>query len=167
LEVPVNRALVLLVLALSMAACSALPTGTPGPTPTLGPTPTPTPVPTPTPAIVSAECVEELQGLLDELTDLNSRLGVGLNFSAYSERVGDVRVEYDRVDFEDLDPLCITEIGVPLEDAMNAYVEAYTAWNDCIGDTDCENDSVTPTLQKHWAEATEFLDAAERGLPDD
>lgn len=56
-------------------------------------------------------------------------------------------------------------MGIPLEEALNAYIEAYNVWNDCIGDVDCDNDSIDPELQEQWAEATERIDDARDALP--
>ena len=47
--------------------------------------------------------------------DLDSRLGVGLVFQDYTNRVSDVSVEYDQVRFGALPIDCINEVGVPLE----------------------------------------------------
>ncbi len=47
---------------------------------------------------------------------------------------------------------------------MNAYINAYNVWNDCIGDIDCDNDSITPELQAEWADATELIQEARDGL---
>lgn len=97
---------------------------------------------------------------VETLQDLDSRLDVGLTFAAYSERVGDTRVAYDRVDIEDLDGGCLEHVGVPAEDAMNAYIRANNTWNDCISDIDCDNDSITPDLQSEWADASQLVGEA-------
>ncbi len=150
------------LLALTIAACGGA-AAPPAPT---GPTPVPTPSPSPTPATVTAECVESTAGLLEALQDIDARLNVGLTKVDYGTRVGDVRVAYERVDIADLDPLCISEMAIHLENALNEYVEANNAWSECFSDTDCDNDSVKPTLQEHWAEATRLIDLAEGAIPD-
>lgn len=116
------------------------------------------------PAVVPIDCSDELVAFLEELEELDSRLTVGLNFSAYSGFVGDAQVAYDRIDFEELNATCIEQVGIPAEDAFNAYVDAYNTWNDCIGDIDCDNDSITPSLQAEWADATELLEEARAAL---
>jgi hypothetical protein len=127
--------------------------------------PTSSPLPTvDVPDVVPINCPDEVIELVETLEDLDSRLSVGLNFSAYSERVGDARVAYDRIDVGDLDSGCIEHVGAPAEDAMNAYINAYNVWNDCIGDIDCDNDSITPELQAEWADATELIQEARDGL---
>ena len=111
--------------------------------------------PTPIPEAVS--CPDPVVTFVEALEELDSRLTIGLNFTDYSERVGDARVAYDRIDVADLDEACLDQVAVPAEDALNAYVNAYTIWNDCISDADCDNDSITPELQAKWAEATELI----------
>lgn len=113
---------------------------------------------------VSDECVAAFADLTDELTELNSRLNVGLNFADYSERVGSVRVAYDRIKFSNLDAVCIDAIGVPEEDALNAYVRAYNTWNDCIAAAAC-NDSTDRNLQMEWGKATDLLNDVREILP--
>jgi hypothetical protein len=116
------------------------------------------------PDVVPISCPDEVIDLVETLEDLDSRLSVGLNFAAYSERVGDAQVAYDRIDVKDLDSGCIEHVGAPAEDAMNAYIRAYNIWNDCIGDIECENDSITPDLQAEWADATGLIQEARDGL---
>jgi hypothetical protein len=116
------------------------------------------------PDVVPISCPDEVIDLVETLEDLDSRLSVGLNFAAYSERVGDAQVAYDRIDVQDLDSGCIEHVGAPAEDAMNAYIRAYNIWNDCIGDIECENDSITPDLQAEWADATGLIQEARDGL---
>lgn len=128
------------------------------------PTTRPTVTDTPRPAVLSEDCIDEVGAFFDALFDLNSRLDVGLNFSAYSERVGDAKVAYDRIDIDALDAACIT-VAAKAEDAYNAYADAYNTWNACIGDTNCDNDSITPDLQDDWAKASTLLDEVEDALP--
>jgi hypothetical protein len=123
------------------------------------------PTATPTAQTVSSACATVLGPFIDTLEDLDSRLSVGMNFAAYSEKVGDARVAYDRIDFSSLDATCIDGVGVRAENAFNEYVKAYTAWNNCVSDVDCDNDSVTPTLQGHWSRATEFLNDIAARMP--
>lgn len=119
---------------------------------------------TPPPVQLSAVCTSELESLVEALTDLDSRLDIGLSFSEYSERVGDAKVAYDRIDASVLDATCIEAIGTPAETALNAYIDAYNDWNDCIQDSDCSTDSIEPTLQGHWSKATSLLDAVQAKL---
>lgn len=45
---------------------------------------------------------------------------------------------------------------------MNAYIEAHSAWSDCVTDSACDNDSVR---QVKWAEATALLAEVRGRLP--
>lgn len=114
--------------------------------------------------LLFSECKGQTGPFIRALGDLDSRLGVGMNFSEYGAAVGDARVSYDKIRFQRLDPVCTSQVGVPAEDALNAYMRAYTTWNDCIGDLYCSNDSITPSLQGEWAKATRKLAQARRGL---
>jgi hypothetical protein len=137
--------------------------------------PRPSPTASPTPTIDPAEevavvnqaiCEEQLGPLLEALEDLDSRLGVGLVFQDYTNRVGDVSVEYDRVRFGALPIDCINEVGVPLENALNAYIRADNRWNECIGDFGCDIDSIEPELQRRWREASQETRMGRQGLRD-
>ena len=115
----------------------------------------------------AASCKEEMGGLVDALGELDSRLNVGLNYDEYTDQVGDLRVEYDRVDFGGSDPEqldCLTAVGLPAEQAMNEYAKAAGTWDECFDDIDCDNDSIQPELQRRWATASRKADRASRGL---
>jgi hypothetical protein len=119
--------------------------------------------------VTAYENCQELVGpLLDTLGQLDSRLDVGLTYAEYGDAVADANVEYDRLDIDALgeEYECITTVGAPLEDALNAYFDAYTVWDDCINDVDCTNDSITAELQDHWAKATGFIRDAREALSD-
>jgi hypothetical protein len=112
-------------------------------------------------------CSNELAGLQDALSEVDSRLSVGLNYESYSTAVADVRVAYDRVDFDALGEGgldCLGKVAVRLERALNQYVDAYEVWNRCFEDFDCDVDSVQPQMQAHWAKATLAIEAADRAL---
>jgi hypothetical protein len=156
----VLRALAALALSL-LAACEAGLTGGGGTSPS------------PTDATAEAaeesaarqlQCQEQTEEFLDELSELNSRLGVGVQFDTYLDLVGDVRVEYDQVDFNGMDFTCLQEVGIPAEAALKRYSEAAKIWNRCITDLGCDFDSVKPKLQAKWAQAANQIADAERNL---
>jgi hypothetical protein len=113
-------------------------------------------------AALQAECEEQLGDFLAELNELNSRLTIGLTLQEYGERVADVRVAYDQVPFDDLQPDCLQDVAVPAEDALNSYVRAYRAWDRCIT-LQCP-DFEEEDLQSRWSDATASIDEAEQGL---
>jgi hypothetical protein len=111
-----------------------------------------------------AECEEQLGPLLEALEDLDARLDVGLVFQDYTNRVGDVSVEYNRIRFGALSTNCTIEVGVPLEHALNDYIRANNQWNNCIGDFGCSLDSIEPELQRQWRKATREIRKARQSL---
>jgi hypothetical protein len=109
-------------------------------------------------------CPRPVVRFVDALTELDSRLSVGLNYANYSDHVGDARVAYDRIDVKDLDLDCLTDVGAPAEKALNYYIDAYKIWNDCVGDIYCSNDDIRSKLQRKWAQATAKIDKAKAAL---
>jgi hypothetical protein len=148
-------------------SASVAPTVVPTPEPTESPTPEPTP--TPTPDLTAFENCQALVGpLLDKLGELDSRLDVGLNYGEYGDAVAAANVEYDRIDFDALaaEYECLSGPGVPLEDALNAYFDAYQTWDECFDKPECTNESITPELQEAWATAEGFVRDAREALSD-
>jgi hypothetical protein len=154
------------LLGIGCAQQAAEPEGSPSPT-----SPSPSPSPTVDPeeeqaALEQAECAERFDGLIRALEELDSRLNVGLVFQDYTNRVGDIASEYGRIRFRQLGFSCINEVGIPLEEAVNSYIDAQNRWNECIGDFGCDIDSIEPELQRHWRDATRDIRAARQGLRD-
>lgn len=114
-----------------------------------------------------AACHSAIDPLMESLTNLNSDLGVGLTFSAYSTEVahanrGDT---YAGAHIGGAGTVCISKIGRPLEAALNDYIKASNTWNQCITDfLSCSNDSIKPTLQADWAKARSKIQAAQLNL---
>jgi hypothetical protein len=125
-----------------------------------------TAAPTTTEQVADPACAEQVGDFVTKLQELDSRLGIGLNFEHYSTNVSDTKVVYDEIAFDAMSPDCVSRVGVPAENAFNAYVKAYNVWNKCVGDIDCDNDSINPKLQLQWAKATGLIDRAERNLED-
>ena len=122
---------------------------------------------------VAETCDDQMGQLVDELGELNSRLGIGLSYDEYTDTVGGLRVTYDRIDWDandEVDPAdalkCIQDVGLPAEKALNLHAKATRTWGDCLDDFDCVMDDVDPTLQKRWASATTNIEKAKSGLDD-
>ena len=49
-------------------------------------------------------------------------------------------------------------MGSPSEDAFNAYISAYNAWNDCIGMLGCTEKTVDAQLQVQRTKATGLIE---------
>lgn len=111
-------------------------------------------------------CRETLEPLQEALGELDSRLSIGLNYGDYGTRVADVQVVYDRLDWEALseDIDCLGGVGVPLERAFNQHIRAQNMWSECFDDWDCDNDSISPSLQSHWAKASRGVEKSIRNL---
>lgn len=113
------------------------------------------------------DCEETFADLQDALTELGSRLDVGLSYDEYTNEVGDVKVAYDQTDFDSLEDFdCLGGVGLPLERALNQYSKAAGVWSDCFDDIDCDVDSIDPQLQSHWARATKAVESSKSGLDD-
>ena len=118
-------------------------------------------------ASAALACKTNMAPLLDELKELDSRLDVGLNYEAYGTALGDVKVAYDEVEFEEAKPEdldCLTDVGLPLERAFQQYASAGSTWDKCFKDIDCSNDSISGALQKRWSRAGSLVEKADSGL---
>ena len=150
---------VLIAGVLLLGACSA----EPGSKTRAEPAPTPTEIPSPTPTEIP--CTDE--GVSDTLAlaqDLDSRLGIGIVFDAYSERVGDVRSSWDAMgDLSSLEE-CLPVLK-PLAKALDYYAEAHDIWNRCTGDLYCDlEEDALPKIRDKWRKASSLLASAERNL---
>jgi hypothetical protein len=112
------------------------------------------------------ECIEAMGDFRESLKDLEGRLGVGLNYEDYTDRVGDASAIYNQSDFQSGGLDCLTRVGVPLENALEQYTRAYNIWNDCIGDFDCDQDSIDSDLQRHWSKAGTQILKSDTALED-
>jgi hypothetical protein len=110
------------------------------------------------------KCKQEVAPLMNQLHEIDSRLDVGLNYDEYTNKVGDVRVAYDRVSGAIGGPECLAGVGIPAENALNQYVKASNIWGDCFDNVDCDTDSIQPSLQAHWTQASLAIERADRGL---
>lgn len=146
----------MLALAILLVGCttvSAAPSGSPTAAATVPPADT---IP---PDFIDDACFTALGALYTAEQDLSGRLDVGITEINYQTKLGDVSVAYNGLKIADLSPNCIDKVGVPLEDAFNAYKKAGTLWNDCITSTSCTSASVKPKLQDQWTIAQTKLAA--------
>lgn len=115
------------------------------------------------------ECTEQTGDLTRELSEMDSRLDVGLSYDEYTDFLADAKVAYDDIDFdasgvENFD--CISQVGLPLEKAINQYLAAARVWGDCFDDYSCDTDSIEPRLQSRWSRAHAKVEQAKDGLDD-
>lgn len=114
------------------------------------------------------DCSAALQGLTDSLDQVNSRLAVGINNAGYGERLGDVRVEYDKLDIDAItaiDSECL-DAAAKLENAFNLFVQVHTLWNDCIADYGCDfsEGQTNATAQNKWTRAGTAIENSKNQL---
>lgn len=112
------------------------------------------------------QCTATLTDLQDALTELDSRLSVGLNYENYGTKVADASVAYDRTDMSALteNPDCLTGVGIYLERALNQYIKADATWDGCFDDIYCDMEDVQPDMQVRWGKATRALERADVAL---
>lgn len=112
------------------------------------------------------ECQATVGGLLRTLKEINSRLNIGLDYQEYSDRLGDVQVEYDAMldEFDEAD--CLNLVAIPLEKAFNEYIKVQGLWSDCIADYTCDFDEgeVDRKTQDAWSVAGRSIERAEENL---
>lgn len=107
-----------------------------------------------------SECLAEESDLLDQLSEVNARLDVGMTFRDYSDTVSDISVEYSKADSNDLGIDCLGRVAVPAESAVREHVRAARKWSNCFDDLDCDPETVD--LQSYWARATsKTIDASD------
>ena len=145
------RRVVLALALIALAACGGDASGAPGATAA--------------PQAVSQDCADALEPFLDALKSLDSRLGIGLTYGDYGDKLGDVKTAYDDIDFRELDAGCIAAVGVDAEKALNHYITAYTTWHGCIARTGCDTDSIRSDLRSEWALASELVKEIRARLP--
>jgi len=118
--------------------------------------------------VMAESCEDTLGDFQEAISELNSRLDIGLNYDEYTDAVADAKVEYDQIDFDDLsdNTKCLGSVGVPLEKAMNKYIQAANIWSKCFDDLECSNDQINGKLQVRWAEATLKIEKAKDALKD-
>ena len=115
-------------------------------------------------APVDEACAEQLGPFVDSLTELHSRLRVGMSFQTYTELVDGIKAEYNRVPITKQSFECTSRVGVPAEDALAHYVAALDVWKECLADVTCSAASVDPAVQAHWREAKILLARAVENL---
>lgn len=112
---------------------------------------------------LEAACSDQLGTLVERLGELDSRLSVGLNYDEYTDEVAELRVAYDKIDFDELGESgfgCLSGTGLPAEKALNQYAKAATRWGECIDDFGWDTDAIEPALQRRWSHATDFVETA-------
>lgn len=114
-------------------------------------------------------CVEIVMPLSDALSEVDSRLAVGLSYDEYTNYLGDVQVAYDAV-LDRLDEVSGSDdclgVAIKLESALNAYARVSNVWSDCNADLYCDFSEADPNTkaQRGWAQATRLLEQSDSRL---
>lgn len=110
------------------------------------------------------KCNSQLSSLLSAEENLNSHLDIGMNFTDYTQAVGNVKAAYDQTPIHQMAPKCLL-VGVSIENALNDYAHAVNTWNNCISNlaSGCTDSSIKPQLQGDWSKASSQINQA-KGL---
>lgn len=121
----------------------------------------------------AASCRKAIGPLIAAESQLDGRLNVGIQFSDYTSRLGDISVAYNHavaaLKRVTIVPACINKVGLPLQRAFNDYTMAGHVWNTCIQSFSCTFDKGSPALkraQAKWSMASVALESAKAGLGD-
>jgi len=112
----------------------------------------------------SKQCVHLLGNFLDSVESLNNALAVGLSYADYLSAVDNARTTYASVPVDRLPIACLSRVGGPAEQTLNAYIDAANSWGDCLATTSCDIAQVEPELKRRWAQASRFLSLAESSI---
>lgn len=111
--------------------------------------------------------IDDCHGLMDdlvqELTDLDSKISVGMVYADYTESVRDVSVAYGRIDIDELEPSCLKHVALDAEKAVNRYSQAAEVWGDAIEGGYPVSES---QLQDKWASGSRLINHATDGFDD-
>lgn len=107
-----------------------------------------------------ATCKAQIGPLIHTLADLNGHLEVGMNYSEYTQRVGNVQVAYNEIPFKSLSLRCL-RAGSQAEKALNDHLAASSYWNECVESLTCTDSTKKRVLQAKWAGAGTDLASAE------
>jgi hypothetical protein len=101
-----------------------------------------------------------------KLHELDSRLSVGITYSAYGESLGDVAVAHESLAWQsDWGGNCLGAADAA-GDAFEEYKSAMSLWGACIRDIGCKptRHRTMSTLRTHWRNAGDLLQKADAYL---
>lgn len=102
----------------------------------------------------AAACSREVGDFVDVLSEIDSRLNIGVNLGELGTHLGDAQVEYDAMDASAAVAAC-GNVAAKAENAFTHYVKSYNAWQTCIDSDYCE--PATPRMQTLWQKASRTL----------
>lgn len=145
-----------------VAACASS-----APAPSLSPSPSPTAIASPTPELDASfkACEEAVGPVLNALSEIDSRLSVGLNLMAYTTLVGDAKVQLDKLVEASTDGEC-SQVAVQAGLSVVGHMAALDAWSKCVRfPRVCTREGgMDQQVQPLWAEAGKALALAKDAL---
>lgn len=108
-----------------------------------------------------AECQRDSRPTFTAMQELGSHLDVGVVQADYAAEVGDVQAVYDRLDSRPISPAC-QPVVTALGEAMDAYAQASSEWNDCI--VNAEESCPEWAVQERWSDADLAIARAKQRL---
>jgi len=75
--------------------------------------------------------------------------------------VKSLRGSYAQLPIDRLTLECVTATGTPTEAALNKYIDAANAWDECLADASCTTATIEPVLQRKWRVASGSLSEAQ------
>jgi hypothetical protein len=108
-----------------------------------------------------AECQRDSRPTFTAMQELGSHLDVGVRQADYAAEVGDVQATFDRLDARPVSPAC-QPIVTALGEAMDAYAQASSEWNDCI--VSAEEFCGEGAVQERWSDADFAIARAKQRL---
>jgi type II secretory pathway pseudopilin PulG len=103
-----------------------------------------------------ATCEDLLSPTYKSLSEINSKLDVGMVERDYTEAVGEARAAYDQIDSAKVDKNSCAAYK-DLGDALTQYSKASSYWNDCIVGDYCTPS--TTTLNGYWSKSSTNLES--------
>jgi|SRR5215213_6887468 len=108
-----------------------------------------------------AECQRGSRPTFTAMQELGSHLDVGVVQADYAAEVGDVQATYDRLDARPVSSAC-QPVVIALGEAMDAYAQASSEWNDCI--VSAEEFCGEGAVQERWSDADLAIARAKQRL---
>lgn len=114
------------------------------------------------------DCKELVQAVLDELSDLDATITVGVIKADYGDAVTSAVAAYNKIDvaaFGVSNLACLEDVAVLTEEAVNDHISANSQWKKCLdGATAKYNSCFEKKVQPLWASATEAYETAKANL---
>lgn len=105
-------------------------------------------------------CTEELDPLVQPLTDVQDQVGSGLDQLAFSGLLLDATLARILLDDPALGTGTCRDVSTRLKQALDTYNEALDDWRACIRDYSCDRTSPDSGVEEQWEQASGELQEA-------